>query len=164
MRLYLVRHGIAEQRADAADDAARALTPAGIRKTQQAMSGLRAIGCSPSLILSSRLARAWQTAQIAAEALGPGITVEREKLLESSGAAASFLDALSRRQTESAMAVGHLPGMAEIASLLLCGHTDADILFKKAAVCCLSCEPPAPGTATLEWLIQPSELRALADT
>jgi phosphohistidine phosphatase len=162
MRLYLVRHGIADPRGDPRDDASRALTPAGVTKTRRAMAGLRAIGCRPELILSSRLVRAWQTAKIAQEKLGAGIPLTREKLLEPSGKVEEFVASLEGMQVESVMAVGHLPGVAEIASLLLCGASDSDLVFKKAATACLSFERPAPSTAALEWLLQPRELGALA--
>jgi phosphohistidine phosphatase len=161
VRLYVARHGIAEQESRTGADADRALTPAGVIKTRQAALGLRAIGCQPEVILSSQLRRAWQTAVIVGEELSPGREAEREKSLEPGGSPDEFIARLAQLQSRSVLAVGHLPGVAEIASLLVCGRMDCHLLFKKAAVCCLSLGDPSAGTAALEWLIQPGELRAL---
>ena len=74
MELYLVRHAIAEDRADAGDDE-RALTEAGRAKMIRATQGLRKLKVRPDLILTSPLRRARETAEILAQ----GLTVPRSR-------------------------------------------------------------------------------------
>lgn len=66
MKLYLLRHGTASDLASS--DAERELTREGEEEAQIAGSALAELGVKPSHILSSPLARARQTAEIAAQA------------------------------------------------------------------------------------------------
>src|SRR6202047_4631988 len=72
MILYLVRHGIAVDRADpkSPPEAERPLTAKGVQKTRLAALGLRALGAKPDVLITSPYVRAAQTAEIFAEALG----------------------------------------------------------------------------------------------
>jgi phosphohistidine phosphatase len=69
MELYLLRHGLSEERGATGRDADRTLTPEGIAKLQRVLDLARDAGVRPSLILSSPYARAKQTAEIAARTL-----------------------------------------------------------------------------------------------
>src|SRR5258706_7668086 len=70
--LYLVRHGVAEERGDAwPDDAKRPLTDEGISRMRKVTRGLAELGVSLDLILTSPLVRARQTAEILAAGLHP---------------------------------------------------------------------------------------------
>ena len=57
-RLFLVRHGIAEDVSKSGRDADRELTAEGRRKTRRAARGLRALGVQPTALLASPLVRA----------------------------------------------------------------------------------------------------------
>ncbi len=70
MQVYLLRHGIAEDGGAGVDDASRALTPEGRKKLQQVLRAAVKAGVVPSLIVSSPLKRAVQTAAMAKSALG----------------------------------------------------------------------------------------------
>src|ERR1700682_4554613 len=72
MILYLVRHGIAIDRADpkSPPEAERPLTAKGVQKTRLAALGLKALGAKPDVVITSPYVRAAQTAEIFAEALG----------------------------------------------------------------------------------------------
>src|SRR4051794_37184555 len=70
LKIYLVRHGVAEERGGSIADEDRALTTEGKRRTRKAMRGFARLRDGPSLILSSPLVRAWQTAEIVAKSLG----------------------------------------------------------------------------------------------
>ena len=167
MRIYLVRHGIAVAIGERGvqSDADRMLTPEGIEKTEAVARGLSRLECAPVRIVSSPLRRAHETAEIICRELsrqnGPR-TVEVLEDLSTDGRAEAVLRWVRRQNDASLMLVGHLPGIAEVASLLLTGHREADLLFKKAAAACLTLEGQAPHTlATLEWLIQPAALKQL---
>jgi phosphohistidine phosphatase len=69
MELYLLRHGLAEERSATGRDSDRVLTAEGIVKLQQVLELARGAGVRPALILSSPYARAKQTAEIAGRAL-----------------------------------------------------------------------------------------------
>src|SRR5690606_30458577 len=71
MLLVLLRHGIAQDRVEGGVDADRRLTPRGLRRTREAVQGLRALGVAPRVVLSSPYRRARETAELAIEALGP---------------------------------------------------------------------------------------------
>ena len=72
MLLYLMRHGVAQDRAnpDSPPDPDRQLTRKGVERTRAAARGLRVIGVDPGAILSSPHLRALATAQLVAAELG----------------------------------------------------------------------------------------------
>src|SRR5882724_8494631 len=70
MELYLLRHGIAEEGRPGSPDSSRELTQEGRDKTAAVLKLARQGGVQPSLIVSSPLIRAHQTAKIAAKELG----------------------------------------------------------------------------------------------
>ncbi len=75
MRLYLIRHAMAEDN-NPAGDAERALTPKGRLRMAEEAKGLREFRVRPEIILTSPLRQALETATIVAEELG-GLRVER---------------------------------------------------------------------------------------
>ena len=138
MRLYLVRHALAEDH-NPAGDAERALTPKGRLRMAEEAKGLRDLKVRPEIILTSPLRRALETATIVAEESG-GIRVE---LLHELGPGphgpADVLAALQPYNNLKEIAlVGHLPALGELASFMLTGSTsDCQIELKKGAVACL---------------------------
>lgn len=69
MELYLLRHGLAEDRSSTGRDADRALTDEGIARLQLVLELARQAGVRPSLVVSSPYTRAKQTAELAARTL-----------------------------------------------------------------------------------------------
>ena len=69
MNIYILRHGIAENRDLGKPDATRQLTKQGKRDLHALLQQARAAGVSPQTILTSPLTRALETARIAAEEL-----------------------------------------------------------------------------------------------
>jgi len=67
MKLYVMRHGPAEDDAPTGRDADRVLTPAGRERVRLVAEALELGGEAPFAILSSPLARALETAEIVAE-------------------------------------------------------------------------------------------------
>src|SRR5882757_2248625 len=72
MDLLIVRHAIAfdRDRHRWHEDAARPLSPAGIRRARKAAAGLKKLIARPQRLLSSPLVRARQTAQILTDVAG----------------------------------------------------------------------------------------------
>lgn len=69
MKIYILRHGIADDQQPGQSDSDRSLTPEGRKKLRSVLRASRAAGVAPSLILTSPLRRAVQTAELAAEIL-----------------------------------------------------------------------------------------------
>ena len=62
MHVYILRHGIAEDERPGVGDAERALTVDGRRKLRYVLKSVAEAGSRPSLIMTSPLKRAVQTA------------------------------------------------------------------------------------------------------
>jgi phosphohistidine phosphatase len=166
MQLLIVRHGIAVERGDPAypwdDD--RPLTPEGIHKFRIAARGLKALGFRPGRILSSPLIRARQTAEILRDAVAPSLDLEIEPHLEPGGDFAETARALVPYGDETVAVVGHEPHVSGFTAYLLAGSpSQASLLFKKGAAALVTFHGTVqPGAGTLEWLMQPGALRAVA--
>ena len=159
MELFIIRHGIAQERGSV-NDADRALTSIGRRKTAVVAEGLSKLGCRPACIGTSSLRRAEETARIMAEVLCPDVPVDICEFLEPGGDPVDLVDWLREHGEESVMIVGHMPDVAEAASVFLAGRNDVEMVFKKAAVCCIEFDGvPAAGSGRLRWLMQPRQLR-----
>jgi phosphohistidine phosphatase len=162
MLLLIVRHAVAFERDRHRwrDDAARPLSPAGMRRARKAASGLKQLSRAPDRVLTSPLVRARQTAQILAEVAG-WPQAEEAFELSPGESALSVLTLLGKDHSKLAAVVGHQPGLGNlIAACLLGSGRGLPIEMKKNAVVCVSFEgPPRAGRATLKWLATPRMLR-----
>lgn len=148
MILYLVRHGKA---ADGDVDDLRPLTAGGEKTVRRVAERLAAARIRPGRIEHSGLVRARQTAEIIADGTGAPVT-EGSGLRSSSPVEPVARRVLGARE-ESLMLVGHMPFMGSLASYLLTGDPDADLLhFRTAAVACLALDG---GSWQLEWFLAP---------
>ena len=164
MRIYIVRHGIALNVGEQGIrcDAERRLSDDGRRKTEQAARGLRRLRIEPGRIATSPLPRAAETADIIAAALGRHTKPERVELLAPGSPVAEMVEWVGTVACPELLLVGHMPQIAHLCAVLLTGSPSLAVTFKKAAACCLSCTGrAAQGAASLEWLIQPGQLREL---
>jgi phosphohistidine phosphatase len=134
MELYLLRHGVAEKDRPGLSDAERALTQDGRRRLRQVMKAAADARVQPSLILTSPLKRAVQTAEVAADVLGYKNQVLRSKaLLPGSSVEQVWDEVRVHREEPSLMLVGHNPLFAELSGYLL-GSADMQVDFKKGAL------------------------------
>jgi phosphohistidine phosphatase len=160
--LYLIRHGIAEERGDAwPDDAKRPLTEQGIERLRRGARGLAQLGVEFDVMLTSPLTRAKQTADAIAGSFDPRPPIVSVESLAPGGTYAAVLADLEKQSRRSRIAlVGHEPGIGELASRLI-GSRHA-IEFKKGAICRIDFEtlPPA-GPGALRWFATPRMLRSL---
>lgn len=163
MDLYLLRHAIAVERGTPGYevDSTRPLTPRGEQKMWQIAEGMKALGLSFDLILTSPYVRARQTAEIVAEVLKAKNKMEFSAALAPGGDPAELIEELNRRgpSLRSVVLVGHEPGMSELISMLVAGNTDCSITMKKGGLCMLTVGVLRYGRcATLEWLLTPGQL------
>ncbi len=163
MILYVVRHAIAEDAPAGGDDGARRLTAAGRRKMKGAAAGLRELGVAPSVVASSPLVRALETARIVVAALHRAPAPHELPALAPDVAPADTLKALRVfARNQHVMIVGHEPNLSRTIALLLTGAVDgAAIELKKGACAALELTAFAPRGATLRWLLQPRALRRI---
>jgi len=158
MKIYLVRHAIAEDRMnDYDDDSLRPLTENGKEKMRRIASGLKELGVEPDLIVSSPYIRASQTASILAKVLR-----HREELVYSDslvpmGEPGDMIGEIHEKYSvDELMLVGHEPNLSALAGVLLAGDPDISINFKKGGICCLSVDDlHYDQKAVLEWLVTP---------
>lgn len=163
-QLYLVRHAIAAERGPGwPDDAARPLTPDGIRRFRRVVEGLARIGVQVDEVFTSPFVRAAQTARLLAEGLGVAAPVSVLTALASGHTPEDVLDQARGAATAERIAlVGHEPDLGVLAAHLL-GATLAPA-FRKGAVCRIDVERLTPGgRGRLVWFAPPRLLRKTAD-
>jgi phosphohistidine phosphatase len=162
IELYLVRHGIAEERGpDWPDDGKRPLTKEGENRLREAAAGLDAAGVTLDVMLTSRLTRARQTAVILAKELPGRCPVEVLEALSPGSSYRRFLHELGAHAGRTRIAcVGHEPDMGHLAARLI--GAARPLAFKKGAVCCIDLDGlPPSGPGALRWLATPRMLRLM---
>jgi phosphohistidine phosphatase len=167
-RLYLVRHGIAVDHADAkGPDGSRPLTGKGRKRFERAARAFAKHAGTIDLILTSPLVRAVQTAEILAAADDQGEVAVLEELDPSFGVA-SLLEALAKRAggARSVALVGHEPQLSLALAALahLPASQAAQLDFKKGAIVRVDMTRwPASKTeasAKARWWVKPGGARA----
>lgn len=154
MRLYFVRHGIAEELATS--DFARELTKRGRRRVATSAKVMQRLQIAPSRIFSSPRLRARQTAEIIADELNTPLTLTE---------AANFgfdlddLRALTKRLSadDEVIFVGHNPDM----SILVSELTGVDVSMKKGGLARVDTIGRTADEGELVWLIAPKVFDAL---
>ncbi|MBC7869706.1 MAG: phosphohistidine phosphatase SixA, partial [Chitinophagaceae bacterium] len=110
MKLYFMRHGIAEEGVGVSDHDRR-LTSRGIQRVETAGRVLKMTGINPAHIYSSPRIRAKQTAEIVAHALGMTVELRDEVNFDfDSHAVEELITGLS--DEAEVMFVGHEPSMS----------------------------------------------------
>jgi phosphohistidine phosphatase len=161
-KLYLVRHGIAEERGDGwPDDTARPLTDRGSSRFEKSVRGLVRVGVVVDVVLTSPLVRARQTAEILSAGLDPPPPIVAVDSLAPGGSYQAVAADIEKQGRRSRIAlVGHEPGIGELAGRLI--GMRHPIPFKKGAVCRIDADALPPAQAgSLVWFLTPRILRSL---
>jgi phosphohistidine phosphatase len=165
MLLYIVRHGMAIDREDprCPSDPERYLTPEGLKRTRQVAASLAKLLDLPKFFLSSPYVRAFQTAEIFAEALDASKSrIERTDLLLPGAEPAAFFRELSHKKSaESVICFGHAPHLDELISFALGAKKDLTGL-KKSGVACIELTRVHPSVGKLVWLLTPKAVRKVS--
>ena len=160
MEVYIVRHGAAVDRNDPTitSDEMRPLTDDGRDEVALLTALLGRLGVKPTLLLSSPLVRARQTAEIIADGIGPkrGVTISDE-LAPGGSLAAVLHDILSQGRPSQTVLTGHMPGLGMMAGFLAWNQRDCVVPLRTAGVCRVDLpdDAPFPGHGDLRWLIPP---------
>jgi len=160
MRLYLIRHAIAEDPRDGVSDHDRALTPKGRAKFGRALAGMKRLGVRADVVLHSPKRRTVETAEM----FGPvarGRLVVSESLVREPGD--ELLVQLSNAATVAC--VGHQPHLTELAARLLFGTqgTGDEFELKKGGLMVLEGDPSYRGM-TMLGMYTPRDLRLMGRT
>jgi phosphohistidine phosphatase len=157
MRIYFLRHGKAENRAEwQGDDASRPLTADGEEAIRREAQTMHTVGLALDVIVTSPLARARRTAEIVADELGlGGRLVDDDRLGE--GFDVRRLEQLvaAYAPSDAMMLVGHEPDFSETIAELVGG---GDVVMKKGGLARVDAAAPAAGGGQLVWLLTPSLL------
>jgi phosphohistidine phosphatase len=134
MQVYLLRHGAAEEDRSGLNDVDRALTQDGRRKLRQTLQTASQADIRPTLILTSSLKRAVQTAEIAQEVFGyKGELLRTEALLPGSNVQELWNEIRVHANETALLLVGHNPQFAELAGYLL-GAPELQVDLKKGSL------------------------------
>ena len=136
MNLYLMRHGIAADRADSgagSGDRERPLTPKGIKRMHKAAKGLVALSLSFDRILTSPLERARQTAKIVAQTLQlENQLAEIDQLCPDQSVKDLISGLVAYSGAKKILLVGHEPLLSSMVSYLLSGRRGRQFSLRRA--------------------------------
>lgn len=164
MRLYLVRHAIAQERDRARwpDDSRRPLTADGERRFRKAALGLAVNLPRSAIILTSPYVRARRTAEVLASVAHLRAPTDCTALAADEPVRKVF-EALAGRTDKDLVIVGHEPQMGKLLAAALAGdEARFAVEFKKGGAACVDFRGRVlPGRGTLIWHLPPRLLRAM---
>jgi phosphohistidine phosphatase len=161
MRLYLMRHGPAEEQSPSGQDHDRALSVSGRERVRNVGRVLVEADELPLQIVTSHLVRSVQTAEVVAVVTRLGErdgSVEVRRELAPSGDAVALAREFAREGRKRVLLVGHEPDVSALAIALL-GRFERS--FDKAMV--VGLQVPASGAARLRFVLDPKALRIEAE-
>ncbi len=165
MELYILRHGIAEDRAPGVDDNERALTRKGKRKIKIVAKAMRVLGLRRAAVITSPLRRACETASVVAEKLADRKRLRITKYLEPAGNADQLIKWLIslRPRPARAVLVGHEPYLSVLIAFLTTGNFEAYADLKKGGLCRVDVDlAKEPLRGKLQWLLTPRLMANIA--
>ncbi|MBX3186416.1 MAG: phosphohistidine phosphatase SixA [Labilithrix sp.] len=133
MKLYVMRHGPAEDDSPTGRDADRALTASGRDRVRSVAKALEKEGEAPAVVISSPLVRALQTAEIVAAQTGIAEPVEIRREIAPGGDVLSLLVELVGAGRKRVMIVGHEPDLSMLVARLI-GRTPPEGMLKAMVV------------------------------
>jgi phosphohistidine phosphatase len=152
MKLYLVRHG---ENNDAEIDPDKGLSPKGRGDVMKVAAFLKNAAVFTDDIYHSGKTRALQTAEILAEAVQLTKKVKAHPSLEPNDPPEKIAAELETRNADL-MLVGHLPYLGYLASYLLSGLEESDLVaFERGSVLCLE---RFSGKWMVRWMLVPDLL------
>ncbi len=161
MELYLMQHGTCFSK-DIDPD--QPLSPVGREQIAKSAAALRRLGLGFDRILASPKTRSVQTAEAMAEAVGyPAkaiVVTDRVKAMTPPAETAAMLAEYA--PLEAVLVCGHLPNLAELASLLLCDRGKTRIAFANGGLVRLDLAPAPGREATLKFCLTPLHLQIIA--
>jgi phosphohistidine phosphatase len=156
LRIYLLRHGIAEDAGPKKPDAKRELTEEGRKKLTSVLRLAKRADVKPELVLTSPLVRAVQTAEMAREILGVDPEIQQTSMLApDSSPGNAWAELRGHRKLDEVLLAGHEPLFSQLAAMLL-GSPGLKIHMTKAGLVSIEMEQfGAEPRGVLRWMITP---------
>jgi phosphohistidine phosphatase len=154
MEIYFLRHGIAEDHSSTGRDADRRLTDEGRQKLRKVLERAHQAGVAPSLILTSPLKRALETAEISARELGyEGKLVRTSALVPGASPQEVWEEVRLHRGESAVLLAGHEPLFSATIAYFL-GSPREMIQFRKGAIVRIDVESfGAAPAGVLQWML-----------
>ena len=123
------------------------------------------MGLQFDVIIASPKKRSQQTALLVAEAVGFPVDriVETEKVKAMTPADETVAYLAQYDAKDSILIAGHLPSLAEIASILLTSGSKATIQFERGGLGRIDVDKLPTHDGRLRWYLTPSQLELIAD-
>jgi len=150
MFVYLVQHAEAKSEQE---DPSRSLSEKGMHTIKKVASYASQCDLKIHMIFHSSKLRAKQTAEVLSEHLNPAKGISEVDGLAPLDDPATWAQRL-KDIPEDVILVGHLPHLDKLASLLLCGDKDKNVIsFKMAGIVCLLRTDTE--SYALQWMVTP---------
>ena len=157
MEVYLVQHGESKPESE---DSQRPLTDKGMADLEYVALYIAGLRLQVTRIFHSSRLRAKQTAEIFAQRLVPTPTVLEQKILGPSDDPHQT-KRLIQEEEKSLILVGHLPHLSRLASLLILGDTEKEVVrFSMGGVVCLG---QSGDGWLIDWSIIPKIVRQIGE-
>jgi len=154
MILYFLRHGVAGSREEwKGDDALRPLTKKGMKSMVSQAKTIDEMDLKLDLIVTSPLARAFQTADIVADELDMGDKLVQDERLGPGFGSDDLVEVLqSYPEASNILLVGHEPDFSQTISALIGGSR---LVVKKGGLARVDVISADPLQGELVWLLPP---------
>jgi phosphohistidine phosphatase len=150
MLIYLVQHADAKREEE---DPSRSLSEKGLKDIKRVASYMSKPNIKVHKIFHSSKLRAMQTAEVLSENLKPAMGISEVDALAPLDDPQIWAERL-KDIPDDVILVGHLPHLAKLSSLLLCGNAEKNIVsFKMACIVCLKRDDTAAWS--VQWMLTP---------
>ena len=156
MKLYVMRHGSAEDQSATGDDATRALTAQGRERVRDVARALADADEAPKVVVASPLIRALQTAEIVHAHAKVESPLEVNAVMAPRGDALSYVRDAAKSGKKRLMVVGHEPDVSILVASLL--GSPLEIGFAKSMVVGLRV-PADEADAKVRFVLDPKTLQ-----
>ncbi len=157
MRVYLIQHAEAKREDE---DPARPLSDEGWKTVLRTARLVKGLKIDVDQIAHSSKLRAEQTAKAIASHIGPPNGVLKDRNLEPLANPRFWTERLNSAQ-KNIMLVGHLPHLSKLASSLLVGNQEVELIaFRKGGIVCL--ERSQEDRWNIQWITPPETLTKMS--
>ncbi|NOZ67798.1 MAG: phosphohistidine phosphatase SixA [Deferribacteres bacterium] len=154
MNLYLVQHAESMSKEE---DPTQSLSEKGIQDIKRVAAFAAKLNIRVHRIFHSGKMRALQTAQVLADHITVDTDISESEGLLPMDDPGIWFERISTIR-EDIMLVGHLPHMAGLSSLLLCGSSEKGAVnFERGCIVCM--KRSGDGGWAVEWIIKPGMIR-----
>ena len=152
MLIYLVRHGVAVDKAES--DAARELTREGVLQTRSMVEKWKPYSPTIDKALMSPYQRARQTAT-AFRMLFPAMPIAVDKQLEPGGDPYGVLDYIEACEAHQILLISHNPLLSNLLSVMVEGTMESNRHVGNSHLICVAMDIIAPGCGEIQYTLEP---------